>query len=83
MPTTAPASRPSARRVTGVIHFPGGFAWPARDDRPGNYVVCTHGQPLLTLAVCDDFGALVPVPYRSFFEGGTVRPAIEHAEGTH
>lgn len=81
--TPATATRPTTRRCSGVIHFPGGFAWPARDHRVGRFVVCHHGQPFLTLAVCDDFGTLQPVPSWSLADGGTVKPAADFAEGQH
>lgn len=46
-----------------VTRYPGGFAWPAKDDRRGRYVMCPnrHDQRM-TLAVVDDFGDLVSVP---------------------
>ena len=46
-----------------VTWYPGGFAWPAYDDRCGRYVMCpVKSSEPLGLGVVDDFGDLVRVP---------------------
>jgi hypothetical protein len=46
-----------------ILNYPGGFAWPAADDRFGRYLLCDYGPDrALTLGVVDDFGNLVRVP---------------------
>ncbi len=80
-----PALQPNPQRspASYKIQFPDGFAWPARDQRIGTYVVCWYASPLSTLSVVDDFGDLVTVPCHSFSGCGTVLQLIDFAEGTH
>lgn len=48
-----------------TCRYPGGFAWPARDDRFGRYITCPNkATEPFGMAVHDDFGNLVPVPSR-------------------
>ena len=62
---TAPPNRPGR----AVVHYPAGFAWPARDElRNGRYVMCPNDASLdFGLGVVDDFGELVPVPSDVWF----------------
>lgn len=83
MHTSTHIRPPIAKRDTGVVNFPGGYAWRPRDHRAGFFVVCKSDLPLLTLAVCDDHGALQAVPSYALFGGGTVKPAAYFPEGTH
>lgn len=52
--------------LSPVSQFPdGSFAWPARDQRSGRYIVMPTGgraTPPMSMAVLDDFGTLVAVP---------------------
>lgn len=60
--TAVPASQ--GRLPSNLItRYPGGMAWPARDDRFGRYVMCpTRADLPFELGVVDDFGNLVRVP---------------------
>ena len=52
------------------------WCWPLHDHRAGHYAVCPRdpSKPL-SLAVCDDFGTLVPVPSVGAHEGFAGVPA--------
>lgn len=59
------ATQPAATRwpLNLVSTYPGGWAWPANDDRRGRYVMASFkaAEPF-RLGVVDDFGDLVEVP---------------------
>jgi hypothetical protein len=70
--------RPTTGRIPSrlVSRFPGGYAWPATDDRFGRYITCPYESTKpMGLAVVDDFGHLVPVPSCPLFGGAAAVPA--------
>ncbi len=69
----------AARNIT---HFAHGFAWPARDDRSGRFVVAVDHEPFFRLAVHDDHGELRLVPSADVL-GGTALPLAYFPEGQH
>ena len=58
-----------------VSRFPGGYAWPATDNRLGRYITCPYeSDKPMGLAVVDDFGHLVPVPSCGLMGGAAALP---------
>lgn len=63
-PCTAVAAPKTWASSNLITRYPGGLAWPARDERFGRYIMCpTRADLPFELGVVDDFGDLVRVPF--------------------
>lgn len=66
---------PARRPLNLISRYPGGFAWPAHDDRFGRYIMCPiKSDAPFEMGVVDDYGNLVRVP--SIGLQSTVHPTV-------